>query len=122
MYDRDLECLVPKYGRNYHDTSELRSDLPSPAVGGRCLKGEIRSMADGRVYETFRNYEKSVRRAGAEIVGPDKHWQDHIKPQKPYGGDKAHEASVVGDVKRAIEEVATRKPARIRYRGKRRAA
>jgi hypothetical protein len=121
VYDKDLECLVPKYGRNHFDYSELRSDLASPMViaGGM---PEIKSMADGRYYSTKRNYEKSVHRAGCEIVGPDPRWQEHIKPPQPFGGEKQHEASIVGDIKRATEEVNSRKPARKRYRAKKRTA
>ncbi len=102
VWDRDLECLVPKYGRNYHDVSEIRSDLPSPAVHSGGMP-TIKSMADGRYYETKRNYYKSVSRAGAEIIGFDKHWQEHIKEPQPYGGEKAHEASLVADVKKSFE-------------------
>ncbi len=102
VWDKDLECLVPKYGRNYHDTSDLRSDLPSPAVHGGGMP-TIKSMADGQYYETKRNYYKSVSRAGAEIVGFDPRWQEHVKAPQPFGGDKAHEASLVADTKAAIQ-------------------
>jgi hypothetical protein len=102
VYDKDLGCLVPKYGRNYFERDEKRSDLPSPSVIGGTMPA-IKSMADGRIYETKRNYEKSVSRAGCEIVGFDKRWQEHIKAPQPYGGEKAHEAELVADVKKAIE-------------------
>jgi hypothetical protein len=120
VWDKDLECLVPKYGRNHFDYNELRADLPSPAVHAGGMP-TIKSMADGRYYETKRNYEKSVHRAGCEIVGHDPRWQEHIKTPQPFGGEKAHEASIVADIKRATQEVETRKPARKRYRAKRKA-
>jgi hypothetical protein len=115
IWDEDLECLVLADRRNYHEVSEKRSDLPSPAVVGGSIS-PIKSMADGRVYETFRNYEKSVHRAGCEIVGFDKCWQESVKPPKPFGTDREHEADLVGDVKRALQEVESRAPARTRYR------
>jgi hypothetical protein len=117
VYDKDLGCLVRKGGRNYFDHNEKRSDLASPAVIGGSMPA-IKSMADGKYYETFRNYEKSVHRAGCEIVGHDPRWQEHIKPPQPFGGEKAHEADLVADVKRATEEVNTRKPGRKRYRAR----
>lgn len=102
VYDKDLDCLVPKHGRNYFDWNEKRSDLPSPAVQAGGMR-PIKSMADGRIYETKRNYYKSVSRAGCEIVGHDPRWQEHIKPAQAYGGPKAHERELVADVKKAIE-------------------
>ena len=102
-YDKDLECMVEvRPESNYFDYNEKRADLACPAVhsGGMAT---IKSMADGRYYETKRNYLKSVSRAGCEVVGFDKNWQDHVKAPQPYGGDKAHEASLVSDVKKAIE-------------------
>ena len=100
VYDADLDCLVPKYGRNRFDFNECKSDLPSPAVhsGGMPV---IKSMADGRHYETKRNYLKSVSRAGCEVVGFDKGWERHVP--KPGMSDAEHQADVVRDVKAAIE-------------------
>lgn len=118
VWDKDLESLVPKYGRNYFHQDDKRSDLACPAIRPDGMSA-IKSMGDGRTYDGKSSYYRSVRRVGAEIVGFDKRWEEHVKPPQPFGGDKAHEAAVVGDVKRAIEEVNTRKPARTRYRGKR---
>ena len=102
VYDKDLGCLVPKHGRNHFDYNEKRSDLSAPHVIAGGMPA-IKSMADGRIYETKRNYEKSVHRHGCEIVGFDKRWQEHVKPPKPFGGDKAHEAALVADTKKALE-------------------
>lgn len=100
VYDADLDCLVPKRGRNYFDWSEKRSDLPCPAIQPGGMPA-IKSMVDGRVYETKRNYEKSVHRAGCEIVGFDKDWTRHVR--QPGMTDKEHEADVMRDVKAAVE-------------------
>lgn len=123
VWSKDYECLVPKaqFAANQHNYfNELRSDLPCPNVipGGM---PEIRSMADGRYYSTKRNYEKSVHRHGCEIVGFDKRWQEHVKAPKAFGADRDHDADLVSDVKRAIQEVETKKPARARYRKAKRA-
>ena len=105
VYDADLDALVPKYGRNWFDRHEKRSDLPSPAVqpGGM---PEIRSMADGKRYETKRNYYRSVNRAGCEIVG-----FDGPQPERKAGPtDAEHMAAVVADTKAAIEIEAGKVP------------
>jgi hypothetical protein len=106
IYDADLDCMVPKAGRNYFGRSEKHSDLPCPAVhpGGM---PEIRSMADGRRYETKRNYFKSVARAGCEVVGFDKD-RGRVKPQRP--SDKQLEADIGRDVQKAWETEAGKVP------------
>jgi hypothetical protein len=100
VWDKDLEVLVPKYGRNYFERHEKHADLPSPAVHPGGMR-PIKSMADGRMYETKRNYYRSVSRAGCEIVGHDKDWQRHIR--KPGPTDAEREADIVKDVQAAIE-------------------
>jgi hypothetical protein len=96
---------VPKHGRNYFEHDDKRSDLASPAVhsSGSCMAGGVKSMADGVFYETRRNYEKSVRRVGAEIVGFDKRWEEQVKSPKPFGSERQHEADLVADTKKAIQ-------------------
>lgn len=108
VYDRDLDCLVPKNGRNFFDRDEKRADLPCPAVhsSGSGMGGGFKSMADGRFYETRRNYEKSVRRAGCEIVGHDDPSSYVAKPPS----EKAVEAEIVADVKKAIQQEASKMP------------
>jgi hypothetical protein len=111
VYDKDLGCMVPKYGRNYHDTSEKRSDLPCPMMNvGKFMPDNVKSMVDGKRYSTFRNYEKSVHRGGGEIVGFDKRWEEHIKPAEPYGGDNVHELGLIQDVKKAIQQENSKLP------------
>lgn len=92
--------MVPKRGRNYFDWNEKRSDLACPAVHAGGMP-EIKSMADGKRYETKRNYYKSVSRAGCEIVGYDRDWQRHIK--SPLPSAKALEADIGRDVQKAWE-------------------
>lgn len=89
--------LIPAH--LYARPAAKRSDLPAPFVIG--AMPAIRSMADGRIYDDKRSYEKSVHRAGCEVVGYDSNWTDHIKPAY---NEKQHEADIVADVKRAIEE------------------
>jgi hypothetical protein len=99
VYDADLDALVPKYGRNYFKRlNEKRSDLPCPAIhpGGM---PEIKSMADGKRYDTRRNYYKSVSRAGCEIVGYDRDWQRHIK--SPLPSDKQLTEDIGRDVQKS---------------------
>jgi hypothetical protein len=107
VYDADLDVLVPKYGRNWFDRHDKHSDLPSPAVHAGGMP-EIRSMVDGRRYETKRNYAKAVARAGCEIVGFDRDVGRHVP--KPGHADKQHEADIVRDVKAATEIEAGRVP------------
>lgn len=47
-----------------------RSALPCPAIRSDGMS-TIRSMADGRLYDSRSAYERSVREAGCEIVGDD---------------------------------------------------
>lgn len=57
----------------------------------------IRSMADGRVYDSKSAYYDSVKAAGCEIVGDDKAPFDKKPEFKPQG--------VADDIKRAISEL-----------------
>lgn len=107
VYDPDLDCMVRKSGRNYFDWSEKRSDLPCPAIQPGSMP-PIKSMADGRMYDTKRNYYRSVARAGAEIVGFDRDWERHVR--KPGLTDKELEADIVKDTKAAIEIEAGKVP------------
>jgi hypothetical protein len=110
VYDPDYDMMVPKAvklirQRNYYD--EKRSDLACPAVhpGGM---PEIKSMMDGKRYETKRNYYRSVARAGCEIVGFDKRWTEHVP--KPGPSDKQLEADMARDIKKAWEIEAGKVP------------
>lgn len=107
VYDADLDALVPKYGRNHFDWNELRADLPCPAIQPGSMP-EIKSMVDGKRYDTKRNYYKSVERAGCAIVGFDRDWERHVS--KPGVPDRELEADIVRDVKAAVEIEAGKVP------------
>lgn len=108
VWSKDYDCLVPKdvYLRSKHNM-DLRSDLPSPAIRPDTMPA-VKSMIDGKHYDSKSAYYKSVSRAGCEIVGFDKRWHEHIKPPKPYGTDKEHTEAIVADVKRAIQEASSK--------------
>ena len=60
----------------------------------------IRSMADGRMYDSRSAYERSVRAAGCEIVGNDR---------APFERRPQFQPSVTGhDIKAAIEQLRSR--------------
>lgn len=107
VYDADLGCVVPKSGRNYFDWNDKRSDLPCPAIQPGSMP-EIKSMVDGKRYDTKRNYYKSVERAGCAIVGFDKDWERHVRA--PGLTDKELEADIVQDTKAAVEIEAGKVP------------
>ncbi len=60
----------------------------------------LRSMADGRIYESRSAYYASVRAAGCEIVGDER---------KPFGRRAGFEPGPAGaDIKAAIEQLRSR--------------
>lgn len=71
-----------------------RSDLAAPQIIKDCIE-PIRSMADGRMYDSRSKYLRSVRAAGCDVVGNDT--LPAFQPEEPKGVEE--------DVKRAIEEV-----------------
>lgn len=79
------------------------SSFPRPMVIG--AMPEIRSPIDGRVYDSKSTYYRHVERSNCSIVGFDKNWERQIK--KPVYDARAHEADVVADVKKSIEQVKT---------------
>ena len=103
VYDRETGKMVPKaemLRRRAREAPSRLSGLPRPAVHG--AMPPIKCMADGLVYDDKRSYHKAVARAGCEVVGFDKGWESHIPP---IYDERAHEADIVGDIKRAMEEV-----------------
>jgi len=105
VWDRDLEALVPKYGRNYQDIDEKRSDFPSPAIRPDGMSA-IKSMADGRVYDGKSAYYQSVKRAGAEIVGTMDPSTYVAKPRS----EREIEREIASDVQKAIQIEASKMP------------
>lgn len=76
-----------------------RSNLACPAVHGSMPP--IKSMIDGRIYDSKGEYYKHVEKSGCAIVGFEK--EPWVK-EEPYK-EKEHEADIVADIKRSIEEV-----------------
>ena len=105
IYDAEADRLVPK-GEYLHLKAERAaskvSALPRPYVIG--AMPAIKCMADGRYYDDKRSYQKAVARAGCEVVGFDKNWTDYVKPTYD---EKAHEADIVADVKKSIEQMSS---------------
>ena len=105
IYDAETQTMMPKgeYLQRKHEARERsRSALPRPAVFGSMPP--IKSMADGKIYDTKGEYYKSVARAGCEIVGFDKNWTDHVGQSYD---EKKHEADIVADVKKSIEQASS---------------
>jgi hypothetical protein len=84
-----------------HEESR-RSRLAAPAVRPDGM-APIRSMADGRLYDSRSRYEASVRRAGCQIVGEDR---------AGFGRRRTTEnllpPNIGADVRRAIEDLSSR--------------
>jgi hypothetical protein len=105
IYDAESGRLLPKgefLALKAMRAPRQRSALSAPLVIG--AMPAIKSMADGQYYDDKRSYYKSVARAGCEIVGYDKNWTDYVK--QPYD-EKTHEAEIVEDVKKAIEQASS---------------
>lgn len=103
IFDKEQGRFVPKGAvlrQRAAAAAEKRGDFPCPRIVSDGMDA-IKSMADGRIYDSKSAYYKSVERAGCAIVGHDKNWQDHVAPVYD---EKAHEADIVSDIKRAIEE------------------
>ncbi len=105
VYDHETQQLLPK--AEYQRLKASRTVHKGSAFGCPAVIGTmpaIRSMADGKIYDDKRGYQKSVARAGCEIVGFDKNWEQYVAPRYD---EKKHEADIVGDVKKAIEQVSS---------------
>ena len=61
----------------------------------------LRSMADGKMYDSKSAYYGSVKRAGCEIVGNDRY-------VKPMTTDGLIPKNIGGDIKTAIEQLRAR--------------
>lgn len=107
IYDAETQTMVPKreyLARKAERTLHSRSSLSRPMVIGSMPP--IKSMIDGQYYDSKATYYRHVERNGCEIIGHDKTWTDHVDARARYD-EKAHEADVVGDVKKAIEQVSS---------------
>lgn len=83
--------LVPK-----HLAQPLHAGAPAPMIRTDGMD-PIRSMADGRMYDSKSSYYGSVKAAGCEIVGNDKAPFDRRPEFVPSG--------VGRDIKTAIEQL-----------------
>lgn len=93
-FDPDLDALV-EIGGNYFDERPkgpnlIKDDLPGGVMG-------MRSMADGKMYDSKSRYYRSVRAVGAEIVGND---------TKPVGRPAPNAAEYIREVVTAREQIA----------------
>lgn len=106
LWDKELERWLPRgevLARRTASAAQNRSPLACPMVIG--TMPEIRSMVDGRIYSDKSSYYRSVERAGCAIVGFDKNWEGQVNASTY--DDKKHEADVVADVKKSIEQVSS---------------
>ena len=107
VYNAETQKLLPKgeyLALKAARAPRKRSGLAAPLVIG--AMPAIKCMADGRYYDDKRSYHKAVARAGCEVVGFDKNWTDHVKAAARYD-EKAHEADIVSDVKKSIEQLSS---------------
>ena len=58
VWDREAQKLVPKAEYQARKEPPQRGDYPTPMLGR--MQVDVVSPCDGRHYETFRNYEKSI--------------------------------------------------------------
>ena len=80
------------------EADSKRSSLAAPAVRADGMAA-IRSMADGKMYDSRSGYDASVRRAGCEIVGDDR-----AGFGRPRTTDALIPPNIGADLRRAIEE------------------
>lgn len=105
LWDTEAQQWLPAaevIARRRQATPVARASLPSPTVIG--AMPEIRSMIDGRMYSDKSSYYRHVERNNCAIVGFDKNWTDHVDAARRYDESK-HEADVVADVKKSIEQL-----------------
>lgn len=96
---REGELWVKGTEPGYH-RHKNRSHLSAPYVRTDGMDA-IRSMADGKVYDSKSAYYDSVRRSGCEIVGDDRGFYEGamtVKEPPPVPG-------LAQDIKAAIEEL-----------------
>lgn len=106
LWDKELQKLRPKHevlAERARAASKNVSAFPCPMVIG--AMPETVSPIDGKVYTDKSSYYKHVERNGCAIVGFDKNWEKHIGPSQY--DEKQHEADVVADVKKSLEQLNT---------------
>lgn len=60
-------------------------------------------MIDGKIYDSKVEYYRHVERNNCAIVGFDKNWESQVTT--PRYDERQHEADVVADVKKSIEQL-----------------
>jgi len=93
--------LVDAWPQDCATENLARSELPGPAVRVDEIS-PLRSMADGRLYDSKSAYYASVRRAGCQIVGDDR---------SGFGRPRADELlppNIGADIRRSIEALRQR--------------
>lgn len=104
LWDHETQSWQPRHevlAKRRAAQPNNRSSLGAPLVLGSMP--EVKSPIDGRVYSTKGEYYRHVERAGCAIVGFDKNWESQIST--PRYDERQHEADVVADVKKSIEQV-----------------
>jgi hypothetical protein len=86
-----------------HPSRGKSSSLARPLVIGSMAP--VKSPIDGQMYDSKSAYYRHVERAGCAIVGFDKNWEEQIKA--PVYDGRRHEADIVADIKKSIEQVNT---------------
>ncbi len=103
IYDAETQTVMAKadyLALKATRAPRCRSALSAPLVIG--AMPALKCMADGQYYDDKRSYQKAVARAGCEVVGFDKNWTDYVKPTYD---EKAHEADIVADVKKSLQQL-----------------
>lgn len=93
-YCGDLHNVAAWPANHMPPDYDLRSDLPAPAIITDTLPGGIhgmRSMADGKVYDSKQRYYASLKASGHEIVGNDSSFKE---PERKYIADTTLEQDV----------------------------
>lgn len=104
IFDKETQTLVPAaeyYAKKAAAAPDRRSSLSTPMVIG--AMPETRSPINGRMYTDKSSYYRHVERAGCAIVGFDKNWESQVTT--PRYDAVRHEADVVADVKKSIEQL-----------------
>jgi hypothetical protein len=104
LWDEEAQKWAPRHEVLAKRAAAVRpavSNFPCPMVIG--TMPETRSMIDGRIYSDKSSYYRHVERNGCAIVGFDKNWESQVKPKRY--DERQHEADVVADVKKSIEQV-----------------
>lgn len=102
VYDAESRKLITRREYDIKKAEmrrENRSAFPVPHVISDTMT-PIKSMIDGRDYDSKAAYYRSVRSAGCEIVGND---PSAMRPSAPDYDERKHESDIVADVKKAIE-------------------